>query len=236
MVPRALAAGLLACATAAGLACGAREPEAEGDCVERLFWRGVEYAGHPHRPAFAERLGATTTRACGKPHQRVAIHRVRDVHPSVAIAVKRDEPGGRRRFLALGPGYVVQSPRHPLHGVLFGSDERPAPYRGLVCRSPRTLTARVVRAPLGEERWVRVRGMRPGDRRFLRGRNVDGNLSIFADSVIEGLDRGDIPYVEAGKRVRLALRACRGGPAAEEGLRGLTFLVVDRMSDLAPGR
>jgi hypothetical protein len=228
---RMLVASLLMLATAAAIACDAKGPEADGDCLERLFWRGVEYAGHPHRPVFAERLGMTSTRACGEPHERVTIYRIRGVHPSVAVAVRRKQPGGRRRYLALGPGYFVQSPRHPLHRVLFGSDARPAPYGGLVCGSPRTVTARVVRVPLGEERWLTVREQRPGDRRFLLGRNVGGSLSIFADSIITGLDRGGIPHVKRGQDLRLVLRACRGGPASEDWLRGLAFLVVDRMSD-----
>ena len=46
-------------------------------------------------------------------------------------------------------------------------------------------------------------------------------LSLDAGTVIEGLERGGIPYVERGERLRLALRACQGGPQADEGLRGL---------------
>jgi hypothetical protein len=220
--------GLLALAAGLVGACGAQEQQlAEGDCVEELVWRGGQWAGHRHRPPLAERIDRTTTLACGKPYARVSIHRIPGVDPSVAVGVRRR---GERSYLALGPGYVVQSPRHPFHRVLYGSEERPRPYDGLTCRGPRALVARVSRAPVGDERWLTVRAERPRERRFLRGRNVGGNLSIFAATAIDGLDRRGIPYVERGRRLRLTLRACRGGAAAEDGLRGLAFLVVDRMS------
>jgi hypothetical protein len=41
-----------------------------------------------------------------------------------------------------------------------------------------------------------------------------------------GLDRPDVPYSEAGDRVRLRLRACRSTRQAEPGLRGLAQLNV----------
>ena len=157
----------------------------------------------------------------------MSIHRIAGVDPSEAVGVRRR---GKRSHLALGPGYVVQSPRHPIHRVLYGTDERSRPYDGLICRRPRTLLARVSRAPVGDERWLTARAERPRDRGFLGGRNVRGNLSVFAASAIEGLDRRGIPYVARGQRLRLTLRACRGGPAGEDWLRGLAFLVVDRTS------
>ena len=220
---------------AAALAVGCQEgPLAfEGDCEERLFWRGAEYAGHPQRPALTELLGHTTTRACGKPHEQVEVYRIGRVDPSVAIGIRREQPGGRRRFLGLGPGYIVQSPRHPFHRVVYESDELPDAYDGQVCRRPRAVDARVIRTPMGDERWLTVRAVAPDDRRYVQGRGVRGVLSIDAGTVIDGLDRGGIPYVKSGQRLRLQLRACRGGPQAEEGLRGLAWLVVVGMSGVS---
>ena len=229
---RRLAAGLLGLCTAAAFAgCQRSEVQSfEGECVEELVWRGVDWAGHPHRPAFGERLGRTKTLACGKPFQGVTIHRILGIDPSVAIAVKRDEPGGRRRYLSLGPGYVVQSPEHPFHRVVYGSDDLPDAYEDQICRGKRTVLARVTRAPLGDERWLTVRAARSKDARFVQGRGVRGVLSIDAGTAVEELERGGIPYVERGERLRLVLRACRGGPQADEGLRGLDSLVVVRMA------
>ena len=64
----------------------------------------------------------------------------------------------------------------------------------------------------------------------MNGRRVRGVLSLDAGTVIEGLERGGIPYVERGERMRLVLRACRGGAQADEGLSGLDWLVVVRMA------
>jgi hypothetical protein len=234
---RALTVGLVSVGLAAVLALGCRDgaPKANGDCVERLMWRGAEYAGHPHRPAMTEQLGRTTTIACDEPFEEVSIYRIPDVHPSVAVGVRRDRPGGRRRFLGLGPGYIVQSPRHPFHRVVYESDELPNAYDGQVCRRPRAVDARVIRTPMGDERWLTVRAVAPDDRRYVQGRGVRGVLSIDAGTVIDGLDRGGIPYVKSGQRLRLRLRACRGGPQAEEGLRGLAWLVVVGMSSASRG-
>jgi hypothetical protein len=84
---------------------------------ERLVWKGQDYGGDRYKPPLGERLGWTATLGCkGEPNRQVTIFKVRGVSPSIAIAVK---PDGQRRFLGLGPGYIVESPRHPLHRAVF---------------------------------------------------------------------------------------------------------------------
>ena len=68
-------------------------------------------------------------------------------------------------------------------------------YDGQVCRR-RAVDARVIRTPMGDERWLTVRAVAPDDRRYVQGRGVRGVLSIDAGTVIDGLDRGGIPYVK----------------------------------------
>jgi hypothetical protein len=49
-------------------------------------------------------------------------------------------------------------------------------------------------------------------------------------SVLKGVDRGGVPFVKAGDRLRLVLRACVYGPQAPDGLRGLHKLIVVRLA------
>jgi hypothetical protein len=128
-------------AVAAALAAGCGEgADLQGDCEERLVWNGHDYGGTRARPPLGERLGRTATLGCGgEPNRRVTIFGIRGVSPSVAIAVR---PDGEPRFLGLGPGYIVESPRHPLHRAVFGSDDEPDAYKGQRCRTPRSVLAR----------------------------------------------------------------------------------------------
>lgn len=106
---------VLGCATVTG--CAEQVGDMDGECVERLVWKGQDYGGDRYKPPLGERLGRTATLGCkGEPNRQVTIFKVRGVSPSIAIAVK---PDGQRRFLGLGPGYIVESPRHPLHARFF---------------------------------------------------------------------------------------------------------------------
>jgi hypothetical protein len=215
-------------AVAAALAAGCGEgADLQGDCEERLVWNGHDYGGTRARPPLGERLGRTATLGCGgEPNRRVTIFGIRGVSPSVAIAVR---PDGEPRFLGLGPGYIVESPRHPLHRAVFGSDDAPDAYEGQRCRRPRSVVARAVTTPVYEDKPLKVAAARRADRPYLRGRGVRGQVSFDAGSAIEGFDRGGVPFIEAGDRLRLLLRACTYGPEADPGLRGISKLVVARL-------
>jgi hypothetical protein len=212
---------------AAALAAACAGSELHQDCVERLVWKGHDYGGTMGRPPLGERLGRTATLGCGgEPSRRVTIFSIRGVSPSVAIAV---QPRGGHRFLGLGPGYIVESPRHPLHRAVFGTDDEPDAYEGQRCRPPRSVLARAVTTPVYEEKPLTVAAARGADRAYLRGRGVRGEVSFGAGSAIEGFDRGGVPFIEAGDRLRLLLRACTYGPEADPGLRGISNLVVVRL-------
>lgn len=128
-------------AVAAVTAVGCEGAGLQGQCVERLVWKGREYGGTGALPPLGHRLGRTATLGCdGEPSRQVTIFGVRGVSPSVAVAVRAD---GERRSLGLGPGYIVESPRHPLHRAVFGADDEPDAYGLVSCTcaaraSPRT--------------------------------------------------------------------------------------------------
>ena len=67
----------------------------------------------------------------------------------------------------------------------------------------------------------------------MAGRGVQGILTMDARTKFaDGLERLGVPYVEAGDRLRLRLRACRFTREAEPGLRGLAQLNVVRVAPL----
>jgi hypothetical protein len=198
----------------------------EGECVEQLVWRGHDWGGTRGLPPLAQRIGRTQTRACGKPARPVTIYAIRGVDPAIGIAV---QPRGEHRWVGVAAGYIAESPRHPLHDLLFGAGE-PDEYADMVCRASRRLRARVRTAPVHGGRPLTVDAERPADRRYLRANDMHGELSFDRHSVIEGSDRGGAPYVGRGDRVQLVLRSCVYGPQADDGLRGLHKLIVVRLT------
>jgi hypothetical protein len=208
-------------------AVGCQNAELEGDCLERLVWKGQEYGGLRGRPPAGESLGRTWTYACKERHQRVRIRRLIGVHPSIGVAV---QPRGRHRYIGLGPGYIVESPRHPMHRAAFGSDNEPDEYEYQRCHAPRTVPARALATPIHENRALTVAAERRRHTGYIEGRGVQGVLSFDARSVVEGFDRHGVPHIRAGDRFRARLRACRYGRDAPDGLRGLAKLIVVRVT------
>jgi hypothetical protein len=141
----------------------------------------------------------------------------------VAIVVESKDQG---RYVGLGPGYILESPRHPMHRIVFGSDQQPDELGDKRCGRAQSVMVRVLKTPIYEQKWLTVTSRRPADRRFLREDGVRGVLSVDAGARFKGLDRKGVPYIERGDRLRMAIRPCEYGPDAEPGLRGLDFRVV----------
>jgi hypothetical protein len=223
---RAMVASLALAVTVAS-ACQSDDLESRQECVERIVWHGQEYGGTRHRAPLGERLGRTATLGCrGEPNRHVAIFSVQGVRPAVAIAVR---PDGGARFLGLGAGYIVESRRHPLHRAVFETDHEPDAFAHQRCRRPRIVMARALTTPVYQTKSLVIAAERRADRRYLRGDGVRGVVSFDAGSTIHGFDRGGVPFVKAGDRFRVVLRACTYGPEAPPGLRGLDRLVVVRL-------
>lgn len=90
-VGRGLVLALLSIAAVSS--CGAQpQSPADGDCGTRITFNGNTFRSHnlvnPEAPTDFDVLGTGNTVGCDeKPIHRVAIHRVRGVDPTVAIAV-----------------------------------------------------------------------------------------------------------------------------------------------------
>ena len=119
-----------------------------------------------------------------------------------------------------GPGYLTESPHHPLHAVLYG--EEPDEIHGFHCEADtRSLTGRVDSTP-GFGMVIRLKGLDDPSSALLRP--YDGVVFIDAETEFDGLDRDGIPYLEEGTEVSVAARQCEWDGA------GSRKLVVTRMT------
>jgi hypothetical protein len=215
---------------ASGCGGAGERPRFEGDCMARVTWRGVDFASAGSRfkapVAFGPRIGKAAIRACpGDPVLPVRAMSIRGVAPDVAIGLEGNE---WPRSLWLAAGYIGESPRHPLHRAIYGSDREPDATAGYRCEASRSLRARVAGAPQYQREPLHVIARHARDTPFLTGGDADGLVALDAHTRIDGLTRHGIPYVHAGERVRLVVRACRAIHEHPDA-RGDRLLVVDRL-------
>ena len=213
--------------------CGGDEAREEGlpepDCLARLDWSGVTYRSSgdlvkPH--VLGKRLGEGHIPGCGEdPGYDVSVVRIRGVSPAVAVGIG----GNDWPYAWLAPGYLPESPRHPIHDAIYGSPREPNAEDGYDCRLPRTLRARAASTPSFDVEPLHVEAEDDDLQGFLLREDVDGIVTVDADTVIEGFERDGIPFVRTGDEFSLVLRECMGKPG-EPGVAGLRRLVVEELT------
>lgn len=150
---------------------------------------------------------------------------VEGIDPAIAVAASTKE--SFQSLVWLAPGYLVESPRHPLHAATaksWGLDG----HEGYVCGRSLTTKARALSTPRpgqpleveADDHEVESLLVAPGTQRL---------VSIEADTAISGLERHGIPYVKRGDEFVLVLRACDGNES-EPGLAGIRLLIADRLT------
>lgn len=135
--------------------------------------------------------------------EAVDVFRVPGIHPEVALAAY----GAFGLTVYVGPGFVTQSPDHPLHDEMYGSARRPNERSGWNCGEPISLTGTVVSAPAYGGGGLEVRL----DANPLGRQDGRTGLSIHALTRITGFDRNGIPYIRNGDRLRASVRECTKG-------------------------
>ena len=161
-------------------------------CAPTLTWRGIVYHGgfSTRGVDFGPRVGTGLVPACPGPGEppapptTVALLRLTAVRPALAIAPRRE----RRVYLA--EGYVIESPRHPLHRTIFRRGS-PSETRGWSCGAAFPRTGRVTNAP-------------PNVLRI-------GRAQYFVDAATRfggRLTRHGVPYLGRGMRIRLTATRC----------------------------
>lgn len=221
-------------AAGCGGSLGAGEPSPNLDCAYPLDWNDVRYHAGGELPGTSELgpdLGRGVVRGCGSedlgyyPDEDVEVRSVEGIDPAVAVAAStKDSP---ESFVWLAPGYLVESPRHPLHAAItkaFGLDG----HEGFICGGSLTTEARALSTPRpgqpleveAEDHEVESLLVAPGAQRL---------VLIEADTAISGLERHGVPFVKRGDEFVLVLRPCDGNEN-EPGLAGLRLLIADRLS------
>lgn len=201
----------------------------EGDCVANLIWNDVQYssAGSPEeRLALGGRLGKGHIPRCsGAPGPELSVLRIRGVDPAVAVVVEGE---GDPPYAWLAPGYVPESPEHPLHDPIYGSPSEPNAEAGFRCEPPRQIRARALNTPAFDAAFLQVAAEDGQWEPFLRAGDVDGIVSLDANTAVSGHERDGIPFIQAGDEFSLVLRECVG-TEAEPGMAGLRRLVVKHL-------
>jgi hypothetical protein len=207
----------------------------EPDCAYPLVWDGITYDPGIDLPAESElgpRLGTGVVLGCGDPRtvvipdEAVDVSGIERIEPAVAVAATLDSSS--RPVVWLAPGYLTQSPRHPLHLAVadaFGEQMRDD---GFTCGPALETRARALTTPRREEplqvaaddAYVESLLVEPGTQRV---------VSLDADTKVLGLERHGVPYVERGDEFELVLRAC-DGKETEPGLAGLRLLFADSLT------
>lgn len=189
-------------------------------CVPLLEWQGATYlGGQPGKVELGESLGEATEPGCAdtggaEPSaSEVEVFAIEGVDPAVAFATRPD-------FVFLAEGYVLESPAHPLHELVFEQDE-PDERRGWRCGRPVTVEARAS-GPATYGLIFRVTDVAGGGAIFRAARDVE--ISLDAETQFAGLNRHGVPYVAEGDRFRLTASSCSRGERQK--------LVADRLEAL----
>lgn len=136
------------------------------------------------------------------PDERVEVKSVEGIHPSIAVA-----DGSTRSGVWAAPGYLIESPQHPLHEALaenWGYADRRSSYR---CEETLRTRARSLTTPdLGQ--GLEIVAVNPAVEDLLVAPR--GNRSVAVDSATElsGFDRNGVPYVGKGDDFMLVVNVC----------------------------
>jgi hypothetical protein len=213
MTPFRSVASIVALVAATGLLVGV---SSDASCADMIEWKGVRYeaanlegaihfltrVGKANVPSCIDEDGAGCSVSRGATDER-SVYRLPGVEPAVAVGARG--PFGRTMYLA--PGYFLQLPDHPLHIRVYGSSRRPNEQARWQCGAAIDLVGRVVNQTPGLGRTFNVRF--EGD----RVERQYGWTALFVDAytTIRGFDRGGLPYIEEGDRLRATVRECTSG-------------------------
>lgn len=213
--------------------CGGEESRERGvsepDCTAQLVWNGVAHHSSGARVGpslLGKPLGRGRIPGCGgDAAYQVNVVRIRGASPQVAVGVE----GNDWPYAWLAPGYILESPLHPLHDSVFGSAEKPDAEEGFNCGGMRAIRARALTTPAFDIQPLTVETEDNQLQSFLLREDVDGIVTVDAHSVVSGFERDGIPFLKAGDEFSLTVRECVG-KATEAGLAGLRRLVVKEVS------
>jgi hypothetical protein len=193
----------------------ATEPAGNLDCLYPIVWDDRWYEPAVELPRgweAREELGPGVVLGCGSPEmgyypdEGVEVKSIEGIHSSIAVAALMD--GSSRSTIWAAPGYLIESPRHPLHEALadnwgyddqswYACEEETLRTRGRSLTTPRLGQGLEVVAvnPAVEELLVA-----PGGNRW---------VAVNPETELTGFDRNGVPYVGEGDDFVLQAKLCR---------------------------
>ena len=188
----------LVLALAGGIAALTAAEARATTCVPTLTWRGTVYDGsfQVRGVELGARIGTGLIPDCPMPGEEpdpptpVGVLRVVGVRPAIAVGGRHD------RDVYLAAGFVIQSPRHPLHRKIFRRGS-PNETRGWSCGPAFRRVGRLRTAP---ESAVGI---------AFRGTGRRAQLFLDARTQFdERLARFGVPYLAPGMRVAVTATRC----------------------------
>jgi hypothetical protein len=188
--------------------CNAEREDADrGDCVGRFAnLKGVTYDGIHSRsqpPTNGRVLGRGALHGCeDEVVYEGDLVEIDGVDPQVAVAFDPDPPD-QRTIIWSRPGYVVETPDHPLHDYIYTHRRVPP----ASCGVPVRIRARSASTYRTDWIAVKLRGRTAVDRAKLR--RLGRWIVRFSDSAtLTGINRHGAPHVAAGDRLDVIVRMC----------------------------
>lgn len=200
----------------------ATEPAANLDCLYPLVWDDRTYEPAVELPRgwqTGEPLGPGVVLGCGSPElgyypdEDADVKSVEGIDPTIAVAAQWYDSHEWAVYAA--PGYVIESPKHPLHEALaenWGYDDQS--WYACEGRTLRT-RGRSLRTPeLGQ--GLEVEAVNPAVEELLVAPGGNRWVGVNPETDFIGFDRNGVPYVSEGDDLVLVVDVCRDeGPGPD---------------------
>jgi hypothetical protein len=160
------------------------------------------------------------------PDEGVEVKSVERIHSSIAVATLMD--GSTRSGIWAAPGYLIESPQHPLHEALaknWGYDDQ----SWYTCeeKTLRTRGRSLTTPELGQ--GLEVVAVNPAVEKLLVAPGGNRWVSINPETEFTGFDRNGVPYVREGDDFMLVAKVCQD---MDDPVPDGPFLVAERIRKL----
>lgn len=190
------------------------EPDPGLDCAYPLAWNGVEYEIGIEVTKdwrLGPALGPGVVLGCGSdelgyyPDEDVDVRSVEGVDSDLAVAaLLKDSP---RSLIWVAPGYLIESPRHPLHEALADNWGYTELRDTFTCKATLRTRGRSLTTPnLGQ--GLEVVAVNPAVEELLVAPGGNRSVAVDPETEITGFDRNGVPHVSAGDEFVLVVSTC----------------------------
>jgi hypothetical protein len=156
-------------------------------------------------------LGPGVVLGCGSeelgyyPDEDVEVRSVEGIDTAVSVAALLED--ATRSLVWVAPGYLIESPRHPLHEALAPNWGYAEIADTFTCEGTFRSRARSLTTP-GVGQPLEVKAVNPAVEALLVAPGGNRAVSLDPRTEITGFDRHGVPYVGEGDELMLVLSTC----------------------------